>query len=537
MKRCGSLMASGLLLGFGLLMLFHESLRTRADRIPVDEGDSRFNHYLLEHSYRWITGEPNHRDLFSPPIFHPATDTLALSDAMVAYAWWYWPLRAVGCPPDTSFVLWMAIASAMNFVAMRMMLTRQFGIAPLPASLGAFLFAFGIPRTAQLGHQQLLPQLYMLAILSSLVWLLQHGRSASPRERILAWSVVVLGGVLQFYAGYYHLWFALFCLAILAAAAQPWPETRADLRCMLGRPAIPAALVALGFAALWPLLHRYLGVLDDVGPRAMSTVYEMLPRPFSWLNTGEGHWLYGTWMQDIPAFKTLPFPGEHVLGIGPLTTALVAAGLFGWWRKAWGRTALLAIVTLLAVTLHVSPAWNPWNLVASLVPGSGAIRAVTRIVLPLLIPASIALALCFQRIRNRWVFAALALCFIAEQGTTVATYDASAVRERTTWLADQAATRPEPFFYLHRINANDHDRYTGTEYIAHLDAMWAGLDASRPTVNGYSGNAPADWIRLYFNSSRNESDEALLSGYVRSWLKQHGGNTNGIHLISDPPTP
>lgn len=537
MKRSGSLLAAGLLLGFGLLMLFHQPLRTGADRIPVDEGDSRFNHYLLEHSYRWISGDPDHRDLFSPPVFHPAIDTLALSDAMVGYAWWYWPLRAAGCPPDPAFVLWMAIAATMNFAAMRLMLTRQFGLAPLPASLGAFLFAFGIPRTAQLGHQQMLPQLYVLAMLSALVWLVQRETPTRPGQHTAAWSVIALAGVLQFYAGFYHLWFALFCLAILAAAALLLPATRADLRRLLHRPVAPAAAFILGTAALWPLLHRYLAVLDDVGPRALSTVYEMLPRAASWFYTGEGNWLYGTWMAQQPAFAALPFPGEHVLGIGPLTTALVTAGLIGWWRNPWGRAALVAIAALFTLTLHVSPDWNPWNLVAFAVPGSGAIRAATRIALPLLIPASIALAMCFQRIRNRWVFAVLALWFIAEQGTTVATYDASAVRDRTAWLADQAASRPEPFFYLHRINADDHDRYTGTEYVAQLDAMWAGLEASRPTVNGYSGNAPEDWIRLYFNSSRNASDEALLSGYVRSWLKRHGGNTNGIHLISDPAPP
>ena len=535
MKIPGSFLAPTLLLAFGLLMLYHTPLTTGFSRIPVDEGDSRFNHYLLEHSYRWLINDPLHQDLWSPPVFYPAKNTLAYSDAMAGYGWWYWPWRAIGGSPEVSYVLWMMLASTMNFFAMLLVLTRLFRIDRNAAAIGAFLFAFGIPRTAQIGHQQLLPQMYVLCMFAGLFWLVRRMQPAHPRHTAAAWAMITVSGVVQFYSGFYHLWLAVFGIVTLLAASLLFSESRTDVLNIFRRPLPLFAAATLGGLALWPLLQLYLGALNEAGPRSMETAYQMLPRIQSWFFPGAANWMYGRWVAAMPMFTSLPYPGEHILGIGPVTSVLVACGWFRWRHTAWGRAALVAIAGLVAVTLYYTASWNPWHLVATFFPGASAIRAVARVALLLLIPASIALAMQLQSTKTKWLRILLMVLVAGEQGMTVTTYDTNIVRERTEPIAAQAASQPGPFYFIHAIDANDRDRFTGSEYIAQLDAMWAGLSAGRPTINGYSGNAPPGWMSLYFNSMRNENDYRKIEALVQTWITERGRDAASIHIVDDQP--
>ncbi|MCA9072920.1 MAG: hypothetical protein KDA84_28550, partial [Planctomycetaceae bacterium] len=85
-----------LFLTAGVVSAFHPMLLSGFQRIQTDPGDTRFNHYVLEHSYRWVIGEPLHRELWNPPIFAPQDNVLAYSDTLLAVAPIYWGLRGMG---------------------------------------------------------------------------------------------------------------------------------------------------------------------------------------------------------------------------------------------------------------------------------------------------------------------------------------------------------------------------------------------------------------------------------------------------------
>jgi len=55
-----------------------------------------------------------------------------------------------------------------DFVSMAVFLRNCLGFSRLPSAVGGFLFAFGSPRPAQLGHQQLLPQFFTIFALHGL---------------------------------------------------------------------------------------------------------------------------------------------------------------------------------------------------------------------------------------------------------------------------------------------------------------------------------------------------------------------------------
>jgi len=53
----------------------------------------------------------------------------------------------------------MIAVSILNFTSFAFLM-RQFRVTHLLSALGAFLFAFSMPRIVQLAHSQLLPQFY-----------------------------------------------------------------------------------------------------------------------------------------------------------------------------------------------------------------------------------------------------------------------------------------------------------------------------------------------------------------------------------------
>ena len=58
-------------------------------------------------------------------------------------------------------------------------------------------------------------------------------------------------------------------------------------------------------------------------------------------------------------------------------------------------------------------------------------------------------------------------------------------------------------------------------YKYQLDAMWAGLAAGIPTVNGYSGNVPPGWA-LVDPIVRGPEDEARLRAALAAWEASAG---------------
>jgi hypothetical protein len=116
---------------------------------------------------------------------------------------------------------------------------------------------------------------------------------------------------------------------------------------------------------------------------------------------------------------------------------------------------------------------------------------VSRVGLLLLIPAAVGLGYAFEalRIRGRPALAVgLGLVCLLEQGTFVSAYDKEADRTAIHALARRIDPGAEAFYYTPDV--------AGLALVANLEAMWAGVEARKPTINGYSGHTPFGWRDL-----------------------------------------
>ncbi|MCI0570324.1 MAG: hypothetical protein L0Y66_06210 [Myxococcaceae bacterium] len=507
-----------------LLLAHHPVLLSGFQQTQGDEGDVRFVHYVLEHGWRFVRGEPAHARFWDMPMFHPALNTTAYSEVMLGVGPLYWPWRAAGIPADTAFQLWLLSVTSLNFLSALWLLRVGVGVVGMPAVVGALLFSAGSSRVNQANHPQLFAQFYCVLAVGALLLLLRPGTS---RRAGLGWSALLVGAcVAQLYAGFYWGWFLGFFLLLAGLVALGFRDTRARLVEGLRRHGL--ALLGcglLGLVALLPLARHTLDAAREVGLRDFGEVKGMLPRFATWLNMGDASWLYG-WTARFHLFQRLPVEGEHRVGLGLVTFTLAALGLWRMRHQPLIRVLLVVTVAGILLTSRYRGGWTPWWLIAQAVPGGDALRAVCRVGIWLLLPASLGVALALARFSSAgrtWTAAVLGAVCLLEQGVRGAAFEVGPARADVARLAAHVAPDCRSFLYSPTAGGFPSWKYQ-------LDAAWASLELGVPTVNGYSGKVPPGWPFEEVLST-DAARAAHVEAGMRRWTQGRGLAENEVCLI------
>lgn len=494
----------GLLLGavfFGPML--------KAGDAPGGLGDARFNTFVLEHLYRFVTGRA--QSFASPGIFYPFPDTLFFSDTHVGSAPFYILFRLIGFSELHAFTFWFILGYVATFVAADYAFARS-GLRPVPAAVAAASFAFCLPSLAQIGHAQLV---YRCGVPLAMLYLWRALRGGSIVALIASVTWLLVQILISVYLGVFlALLMASFAVAYVFFDGRPFAARSVDRPGRdIQRKAAPLTArdisLVLVFAALLAataaLLFEYVRVVRLYGfHRDVGVISTMLPRPSSYLMMDDlPYWHRLTlWLQDVP------MRWEHQMFVGLGALGLFAAGI---WRLRFGQSCaeerslnkamLGALVVILVLTLNAGGAFgyyskiSLYSLLAQL-PGFNAIRAVTRIIVVLMFPvAQIAgggVTLLLYEARPRAVCACLGLMLIAlaayEVGAIVKpAFSIAAAEKRVDLLAWQAKARANavarPILVMPQpLKQGDPPAVT------QLDAMLAAQRLGWPTVNGYSGN-------------------------------------------------
>lgn len=536
-----------------MLLQFHPMLLSGLRRMQSDWGDTRLNNYILEHGYRWLLGLPGHERFWSPPVFFPAPNTAAYSDVLLGVAPFYWFWRLVGFQPDTSFQLWMLTIATLNFASGVVLFSRGFRCRPIASAVGAMLLSFAAVRTAQVMHAQLIAHFYVaLAILALLeIFLPEPELRAGVAfvDRRTVWVLALAGAcVAQIYSSYYYGWYLCFALAIAAAWAIAMRGTRrrflltvrANLRGLVASALASALLIA-------PLAMHYLQAERQVGTRKFIVVETMLPRLQSWVYQGPDSWLYG-WLATLASFHNLPMEHEQRLGLGIATVVCAALGLWLGRGKRAVQFVVLVPLTMALVATEWPGGFAPWHAIYLFVPGAAALRAVSRIGVALVLPASLGVALLIDSlnrprrvppsrtaallrrrdIRTRAVIVlALIAVVVAEQVQQPQSIDKNEGRARVARVANGINANCGAFLYTTTGGNDDPWHY-------HADAMWASMERGIPTLNGYSGNQPPKWT---FYDIRVPSPylDSVVTDSVGRWAARWHIDPARICRVRTPP--
>jgi len=502
-------------------MAFNPMIFSGFSLMQTDPGDTRFNHYLLEHSYRWITSAMPFDQFWNPGFFYPVKNTLAFSDILLSVAPFYWIWRLLGFSPEPALQAWTLLMCVANYVAFYFFLRKWFCKKQIAASVGAFLFAFASSRINQLGHQQLIPQFYPLLSIHALMQLfLDKETIANRRKTRLCISVFALSAVLQFYAAFYYAWFLAFTLIVAAFWSLVFKATREKLFNFVSSYWLfLAANLVLSFVLLAPLFVHYLRAAADVGLRPYSAIIDQLPPIQAWFYSGKWNLLY-FWEAKIKIFRMIVAEHEHRLGLGLFTTALLVIGFLKARRTVeFKKTISIFILTGLTIIVLISQirGHSLWYYVFNWFPGASSIRAYSRLGVFLLPFFALGPALYFEfNSFNKYAISAMLplVLVISEQLVKTEAYDWKSIRQELTALKSKLSPDCRIFFYSPVLASNGFPH----SWKYQVDAMWIQIETGIPTINGYSGNFPPRW-GLFDALIDSPKKEAELARNISDWIE------------------
>jgi hypothetical protein len=491
----------------GFLFVFHSALLTGFTRMPGEMSDYRLNHYFLEHTWKMVSDHEYSGSLYAPSMFVPYPNTLAFSDNLFGAAPIYWLFR-VFLMPDISFMGWLVVLSLLNFASMVFVLRKE-GVQSALAGLGGFLFAFPLHRIAQYSHAQLFPQ-FCTPVCLWLAW-----RFVIKPSR-LGWLLILVTLYWQILCGIYLGWFLLLVILIFTLTVSlALPESRRRIGSFLYSHWRFVSLSVGGWIFfMYNFLQPYLDLKRNMGGNPYNVVVGLLPKPVSWLIVpaadslwspilGSIHQLLGiSRPPDIVVMEQYNFPGSVLM----ILTIIIVYGLlrkknevFGSQKKLISVFALTGLLVALCAT-DFGQGVSLWWIIYQIVPGASAIRAPSRIFLAILPCLIISGMVFFDRSlkssrlstsATNFLISSIIVLGMFEQRITPYTYDA-AIRPKQAELS-QVMKQYCQAAYVSPFKQPDEEYTVWTVLLPQIDAMWAGIEANVPVVNGFSGYIPPNF--------------------------------------------
>ncbi len=471
----------------GVINTFWFMLKNNLAVVPGDLGDARFVALVLEHNFQYFFGQP-FGEFWSPLwMFFPQPYTLAMSDAMSGALPLYAPWRLVGMDMLTSMQLFNFSAATANFIS-AFALARVFNISRIGSALAAYLFAFAMPRTGFLNHPQLAAHWWTPLVF---IGLLKSWNYLTLADNWRSYIYAALAGfalAAQFWSAFYLGWF--LCVGLLAIGIIGSIYLLVRKIPIRVAHAIAAAIFSCGFLALVsPLAIKYLHTAKIIGDRDPLVIFFSLPTINSWFLPTESSAFYKSLFQTNLPYH--PIYGEFLMfpGFIPLGTFFVMT-LLAIYRprnvtpgKFILCAALLAIIIL---TLRFNEKNSYWTHLMPFIPGAKAIRAMGRIVLPLLLGFGLIAGFSFDGlhlIKNKYARkilpGLLVLLAVAEHWNyNNYGFPKSEALARISSIPTLSLESCSSFYFRGRGEP---------EFLTQLDAMQLAQISKIPTINGYSG--------------------------------------------------
>jgi hypothetical protein len=475
---------------FGYLM--HTTDWFRA--IPGDLFDARFNSVILEHLFQWVKGEAP--SLWSPAFFYPFENVLAFSDNHFGSGWTYILFRLAGLPREYAYLAWFIVGNLLNFWV-TFYVFRRLGFSILAAGAGAFVFTFALPALPKEAHAQLT---YRFAVPLAFLAMYQFLQS----KNIFVFVRVVFWLLIQFLCSIYLGVFLIYLLGIMTLVwilskkeflFSHWQTGQSHSKTAIG---IAWILIFLLCSAIIALLYQYQIVSLEYGfKRSVGEIKSMMPTLSSYLISDSS--LLTKWIGQ--SFAQIPMRHEHQMFIGLGLFLVGVLGIYYIYRggvhQQLGRVSAWTLFGLIVLTLSIHG--HSIYRVLLYLPGVGSVRALSRIVLVMLLPVGIIAAIAidgvhqrFQKWQTRWaMLIALVLLVVAESifyqpySTGISKW---VDRQNDLKLRLPTYDLKDPIIFV--TGNPDHPHLKAVE----LDGMIFAQDRHLPTLNGYSGNTPPGYL-------------------------------------------
>lgn len=283
-------------------------------------------------------------DFLNAPFFYPWPNATNFSETHWGDALTYIVARASGANYYLAYQRWFAAGYIFTFVSSNWCL-RKFGISPLGAAAGAFLFAFPLPLDAWFPHTQMIYRLWVPPAALAFDWFLTR---RSLKSGACAFLCFALQLSVSIYVGLFLLLFLiLYATASLTVGRKRWlRQSVFDIQASFGNLMTTGLLLVSGAIVLAFVITPYIEVQRlYMFTRDWDDVASGLPRLPSYLLAGASR----LWPHFSGIFPG-PLAGEQQLFPG--LSALVALGCFSVLPTLRARHPLASVMLTTLGLIH-----------------------------------------------------------------------------------------------------------------------------------------------------------------------------------------
>jgi hypothetical protein len=457
-------------------------------KIPGDLGDARFNMYILEHGYRYVTGQtPSY---WNAPFMYPFPQVIALSDNLLGTMPVYAFFRLISFDRETSFQLWLITLCVLNFITTFYVL-KKLVKHPILASAGAYIFAFSIFLYSQFNHVQVFPR-----FISPLViyWTIRY----FDRFELKFLCLVIAGIIYQFYCGMYLGFFLLMVTAMLffVLFVINFQRIKQEMTFLFLRPVRKLALGIIAVIILLPIAIPYLRMHHITGPRNFNDVFLTVPFPLSFFFSTNASvpWRF---LSEVGIRDNWAWWDQQIF-IGLIPWLALTMTIFFCLKSPFRKNnkTLFAILVTLLLCILITLRIGNFTLFKwiSKIPGFTSLGTVPRVMNIYLLFFALVMCMFINAVvkKNRTSWFSLLLVMIlfdnfsrpSETGTINKLDSQNRLLHITDQLKNVSWEGKAAFAYMPKKIEKVSDAYV------QLDGMMASQLIHKACINGYSSTAP-----------------------------------------------
>lgn len=491
--------------------------------------DGQLNTLICEHWYGVFQGNEPVRDL---RVFYPQKNTLGYSDTLFSYAIPYSIFRFIGFDMFRAMQLVLILFYTIGNIGMFLLLFRKLKRNILASIFGTVMFALSNTYFAT-GHTQmfligLIPWLFILVY--GFYENINNSRFKRMLYGVLAIALLGIVTLSGFYTAYFVTLFLVILFGVLCVCswrANEKPVLRIFLFIRKNWLEVSVYIIT-GIVVLLPSVWVYLPVMREQGARSLTEVMTMLPIWSDFFNVSFDNLIWGKLLEIL--FSPSRYMHNDLITGFPFVTLLSFLGCLLYFGKRFRAKDFQFDVRLpLAIGVSISIVmllilrifdFSFWIILYTLIPGTSALRAISRYNMFLSLPMGIVLAFGAEALLSRWktrgsvkpiLISVILLFFISENTMTVTRCPWSISQQREQMR--KVAPPPKDCDVFVLLDESENTEKINP-YIYQVYAWMIAVKYNLYTVNGYSGNLPLGWEYIW--------DPNNLSNYcmgIQEWCK------------------
>jgi len=499
--------------------------------IPGDFGDARFNNYILEHGFKYLTGQVN--KYWDAPFLYPTKNVIAFSDNLLGTVPLYSLFRVFDFSRETSFQLWFLGLSILNFVCCYIALNKWFKNSILSA-VGAYVFAFGIFNIGMIGHVQVFPK-FMIPLI--FYWSWQY----LSKKEIKYFFFTAMGTVYQFYCGIYLGFFVIYALLFIVVSYFIVYRDLAFFHQFKNKKnnLIFLGTLLLAGITIYPLIYPYFELSRVTGLRAFDEIVSSIPRPLSYFFVQPSSFLWKEFFYTKnPCFEGFDEWWMHFLFPGVLPwLAVICTPIILVYKRIKKREAKPGYFLLGSFLVSIIFCMNfngfiPYKLIYRL-PGFASMRSLNRIINVEIMFFILIMMYVFYELNKKHFFRLkiiylLPLLVFMDNAYSlnwdVRRFNKEESIHKVEVIKNQINRAGVKKHQVVAVALNKEKENTHLDIIDHhISVMLAAQELQLSCINGYSGSYPDNYMSFFDNTDL----ESLTS-----WCQQNDIPQGTVQLIN-----